>query len=297
MSGIPPMIDLEPARLGSAADRAAVARALDRACRETGAFAVSGHGIDDAVFNDVYGELARFFARPQAEKDFCRLATGFTMSADEYTPYGYSGLLEENAYAYMGEPDRPADYVEKYSTGRLVLDDATPLPFNGDAGGLSLRAALKRYYRAADGLSSLLTGLFTIPLDLPPDFFATHTDQSNDSMRCHLYPARDPSFANDQGMGNHTDGSLITLLTHTGPGVRIRTLDGEWVEPALPTNREVIVNVGDLLTHWSGNRYPATPHGVVLTSRPRYSIAFFKLTNEDEMVSVGNKQMDALFGR
>ena len=57
------------------------------------------------------------------------------------------------------------------------------------------------------------------------------------------------------------------------------------------------VNIGDLMAHWTKNAYVSTPHRVLLGMEARQSLAFFKLTNEDEMVMVGNKQMDALLGR
>lgn len=292
-----PTIDLEPARSGLAADREAVARQLDRACREVGFFTVRGHGIEKSVFESAYSTLQRFFARPEAEKNRCRLASGFTMSTDEYTPYGYSGLLEENVFAYMGEKGRPSDYVEKFSAGRLILDDTSVLPFNDDAMGRDLRLALKLYYKAAEELAAAVTRLLTIPLGLAADFFDVRTGKSNDSMRCHFYPAHAASFANDQGMGAHMDSSLITLLTHTSPGIQIRTRAGGWIEPEFAGIDEFVVNIGDLLADRTDMQYVSTPHRVVLSNKDRLSIVFFKLTNEDDVVKVGNKQMDALFGR
>jgi isopenicillin N synthase-like dioxygenase len=291
-----PSIDLEPIRSGLVSDQEAVARQLDCACREVGFFTIRGHGIDKSVFENAYSALERFFARPEEEKNCCRLVDGF-IAADEYTPYGYSGLLEENAFAYMGKKGCPSDYVEKISAGRLILNDSSVLPFNNDVMGHDLRRALKLYYVATESLAATITRLLTIPLGLATDFFDVRTDKSNDSLRCHFYPARDARFSNDQGMGIHKDGTLITLLTHTSPGIQIRTRSGSWVEPEFTTNKEFIVNIGDLLSHWTNEQYVSTPHRVVLSDKGRLSIVFFKLTNEDEVVKTGNKQMDALRGR
>jgi isopenicillin N synthase-like dioxygenase len=292
-----PLIDLSSARLANSRGEARVALQIDRACREIGFFTLRGHGIDRSVFESANAALASFFARPAEEKVRCKLATGATLSADDYTPYGYSGLLEENAFAYMGVPGKPNDYVEKYSTGRLILSDEASLPFIDDDQGRNLRQKLKAYFLACEALAARVTELFTLSLGLARDFFATRIDKADDSMRAHYYPGFSGELANDQGMGEHTDGTLITLLTHTAPGIQVRTRDGEWITPQFRELDHFIVNIGDLMAHWTGQAYVSTPHRVVLGREARQSIVFFKLTNEDEMVQFGNKQMDALFGR
>src|SRR5207248_9108165 len=80
------------------------------ACRSVGFFTVCGHGIDKTVVEDAHVALKQFFHRPLAEKINCRLETGFTRAVDDYTPYGYSGLLEENAFRseeHMSELQSP----------------------------------------------------------------------------------------------------------------------------------------------------------------------------------------------
>lgn len=292
-----PLIDLTAARLGGGREEHEAARQIDRACREIGCFTLCGHGIERAVFEDAHAALAEFFALPLADKARCRLATGATMSAADYTPYGYSGLLEENAFAYMGVSGKPNDYVEKFSAGRLILSDATSLPFPDNDHGRDLRQKLKAYFLACEALSARVAELFTLPFGLPRSYFATRIDRADDSMRAHYYPGFSGELANDQGMGEHTDGSLISLLTHTAPGIQVRTRDGTWFTPQFREVDYFIVNIGDLMAHWTKQAYVSTPHRVVLGRAPRQSIAFFKLTNEDEMVQFGNKQMDALFGR
>jgi isopenicillin N synthase-like dioxygenase len=292
-----PLIDLTPALCGGLQDEVKVARALDRACREIGFFALCGHGIDRSTFEDVHDGLAAFFALPLMDKLRYRLVTGPTLPGDEYTPYGYSAVLEENAYAHMGIVGKPNDYVEKFSAGRLILDDQTALPFPDNTPGRDLRRKLKTYYQACQALCQRLTELFTLSLDLPRDYFTHRIDRSSDSMRGHFYPGFTGELDNDQGMGEHCDSTLLTLLTHTAPGIQVKTRDGRWITPQFREIDHFIVNIGDLMAHWTKNAYVSTPHRVILGMEARQSLAFFKLTNEDEMVQFGNKQMDALLGR
>jgi isopenicillin N synthase-like dioxygenase len=290
-----PEIDLSPAHRDSAGERS-VALAIDRACREIGFFTIFGHGIDPLVFSNANAALAHFFALSREQKNRYRIASG-TLKNDYYTPYGYSGLLEENAFAYMGVEGQPSDYVEKYSTGRLVLNDDIELPFPADQTGRALRDALKQYYLACHGLAARLMTYFALALDLPRDFFTKRSDAANDSLRGHLYPAKADWCENDQGMGAHKDGTLITLLSHTAPGIQVRGRDNQWVRPGFTGIDRFLVNIGDLMAHWTDSVYVSTEHRVILTPEPRQSIAFFKLTNEDENVQKGNRQMDALLGR
>lgn len=277
-----PRIDLTSAAPGSDAERQ-VALAMDRACREVGFFTLSGHGIPHRVFAQAFALSRRFFERPIEQKRRCRLAEGFTRAADDYTPYGYSGMLEENAFAYTGKRGLPSDYVEKLSVGRLICDDGEPLPLPRDADGAELRAALKAYFLACEAVTRRLAELFSIALDLPRDFLTQRTCRSTDSLRSQLYPDLSAELANDQGMGEHTDGTLITMLAQTGPGIQVRDRQGGWITPALPALGTFIVNIGDLMARWSNDTYVSTPHRVVLGAE-RQSIVFFKLANDDATI-------------
>ena len=74
--------------------------------------------------------------------------------------------------------------------------------------------------------------------------------------------------------------------------MEIEDLDGEWVS-ATPIPETIVVNIGDLMSFWSGGRYKATKHRVRLTdpsvaSKDRYSMAMFLHPNKDtEIVPFG----------
>ncbi len=277
-----PQIDLTAATPGSDAERA-VALAIDRACKEVGFFTLRGHGIPPSAFDEAFAASRAFFALPLAAKDGCRLAEGATKAVDDYTPYGYSGVLEENAFAYTGKHGLPSDYVEKFSVGRLIGTDREPLPFPRDATGARLRAALKAYFLACEQVTQRLAELFSIALELPRDFLTQRTCRSTDSLRSQRYPSFEATLANDQGMGEHTDGTLMTLLAQTGPGIQVRDRSGGWITPELPARDAFIVNIGDLMARWSNDAYVSTPHRVVL-GQERQSLVFFKLANDDAVI-------------
>jgi isopenicillin N synthase-like dioxygenase len=265
-------------------DEISVASEISRACTEVGFFVVRDHGIGRKVFDDAYEESARFFQRATEHKHRYPMRTLTARGDNDYSPYGYSALLSENAYAYTGKQGMPADYVEKFSVGRLVLDDAEQLPFPQDDRGVALRMALKSYFAACETVADRIAELLTVALDLPRDFFATRTDRSNDSLRSQFYPGQREEFRNDQGMGEHTDGTFITLLSEDGPGLQLRELSGAWIDVDIERRDWFVVNIGDLMARWSNDEYVSTPHRVKLAARPRQSIVFFKLANDDTII-------------
>jgi isopenicillin N synthase-like dioxygenase len=270
--------------IGLDGDETKVANEISRACTEVGFFVVRDHGISRKVFDDVYEESIRFFQRTTEQKNRYPMQTSTARGDNDYSPYGYSALLSENAYAYTGRQGMPADYVEKFSVGRLVLDDTEGLPFPKDVRGVALRAALKTYFAACETVSDRIAELLTVALELPRDFFATRTNQSNDSLRSQFYPGQHKEFLNDQGMGEHTDGTFITLLSEDGPGLQLRELSGTWIDVDVDRRDWFVVNIGDLMARWSNDEYISTPHRVRLADRPRQSIVFFKLANDDTII-------------
>jgi isopenicillin N synthase-like dioxygenase len=303
--------------IGLDEDEVKVASEISRACTEVGFFVVRDHGINPEVFDDAYTESMDFFRRPVTQKDAYPMRTSTARGDNDYSPYGYSALLAENAYAYTGRPGMPADYVEKFSVGRLVLDDAEDLPFPADDRGVALRRALKTYFVACETVADRVAELLTVALELPRDFFAIRTDRSNDSLRSQFYPGAREEFLNDQGMGEHTDGTFITLLSEDGPGLQLRDLSGTWIDVDVERRDWFVVNIGDLMARWSNDEYVSTPHRVKLAGRPRQSIVFFKLANDDTLIecfpkfarerpvkyeairyeTFSRQKMNALFGR
>jgi isopenicillin N synthase-like dioxygenase len=270
--------------IGLDGDEAKVADEISRACTESGFFVVRDHGIDRKVFDDLYQESMAFFRRPVADKNAYPMQTSTARGDNDYSPYGYSALLAENAFAYAGKQGMPADYVEKFSAGRLVLEDSEVLPFPADQRGVALRRAMKTYFAACETVADRIAELLTVALELPRDFFAVRTDRSNDSLRSQFYPGVHEEFGNDQGMGEHTDGTLITLLSEEGPGLQLRDLTGTWLDVDVERRDWFVVNIGDLMARWSNDEYVSTPHRVKLADRPRQSIVFFKLANDDALI-------------
>ena len=288
MPGIP-VIDLAPAHHGSADDRRRVARAIDDACREIGFFAITGHGVDDALVARLRGVAHEFFERPMAEKLAVRHPVAGTNRG--YHPVGGEALSKANDAA------APPDLKEFFHVGPVDVGDD---PYYTSAEGrlhfapniwpaqpAAFERAATEYYRAMSGLIRFLMRLAALALDVDEHFFDDKVDRSIGTMRLNYYPAQTAAPAPGQLRASaHTDYGGFTILSgeDVPGGLQVRTRGGDWIDvPTAPTR--FVVNIGDLLMRWTNDRWLSSLHRVVNPpegdGRPRLSIAFFNHPNYD----------------
>lgn len=270
------MIDVEPL-LSATADREALERvavAIDRACRDTGFFLVSGHGVPAAALADLDTAAREFFARPEPEKERIAMAHGGR---------AWRGWFPEGGELTAGRPDHkeglyfghelPAD------DPRVVAGLALHGPNMFPAGVAALRPAVLAWIDQMTRLGHALARGVGLGLRLDGDWFHEHlTAEPTVLFRIFRYPARPPGDE-EWGVAEHTDYGLLTMLAHDGtPGLQVRGSQG-WLDvPAVPDT--FVVNLGDMLDRMTGGRYRSTPHRVRHapsgpTSRDRLSFPFF----------------------
>ena len=100
-----PIIDFTPFLAGNAADKAAVAAAIGKACEQVGFFYLTGTGVPQTEIDRVFAESRRFFAQSPADK--ARSAATWDW---------YRGWVPPKE---VGEDGRPGGVSEVY---RLMLD-------------------------------------------------------------------------------------------------------------------------------------------------------------------------------
>lgn len=108
-----PLIDIAPWRLGGAEDKAAVAEAVDAACRDTGFFTVAGHGVPEALVAATRATSAAFFALPEDEK----LASA--PPPERKLPRGFSPV-GNRSLSYTREVEAPPDLQESFAVGPVA---------------------------------------------------------------------------------------------------------------------------------------------------------------------------------
>ncbi len=265
-----PLVDISPLRgpgpetggaaaSGSASGLlAAVARQIDRACRQFGFFRVTGHGIAPERLAELDRLARAFFALPDDVKARIAMATGGA---------AWRGWFPLDGELTSGRPDHKEGI---YFGAELPPDDPVVVagrPLHGPnlfpADPPDLRPAVLGWMAAMTELGAGLLRAMAVGLGLDARWFAaTVTADPTVLFRIFCYPA-----GHDDGWGvaEHTDYGLVTILAQDRHGgLEVRGPDG-WIEvPADPG--VLVVNLGDMLERMTEGRYRSTPHRVRNTS-------------------------------
>lgn len=269
---------LDWSRFTSGSDRDGFVRDLGDACRDTGFFLVSGHGIPQSLIDDAFTAADAFFGLPTEVK----AASDIRLSRNNR---GWSAEGTENLDD--SKPDQ-VDRKEAFNIGLELADDDPRMgqPFRGpniwpDLPGF--RDTVLAYFEAVHKLGVDLHHAIALDLGLPEDHFDTLLDEPLATLRMLHYPAGDPG-PGTIGAGEHTDYGSITILMGDGePGLQLKPRGKDWIEvPRIPG--AFIVNIADCLMRWTNDIYVSTPHRVLVPKRQRRSLAFFLDPNPDAVI-------------
>lgn len=147
------------------------------------------------------------------------------------------------------------------------------------------RNPCERYYQAITDLTLTVLAMLARSLPFGPhifDDFVSNTPAA--PLRLLHYPPALPKQGSTTttsrpqfGASAHTDfGAITLLLTDRNPGLEVYdSFQGSWV-PITPNPDAYVVNVGDMLSKWTGGRYKSSLHRVVHKNpTERYSVVYF----------------------
>ena len=145
---------------------------------------------------------------------------------------------------------------------------------------------VNKYFDLCTQIGINILSSIEFSLGYSENFFKDKFKNPMSLLRCNYYPPRKSALSNkDYGIAPHTDyGCLTILLTDSNPGLEIKNPSNEW-ELVNPKEDEVIVNFGDMLEFWSGEKIKATPHRVYGNNNERFSIPFFFNPQFDTIIS------------
>ena len=261
-----PIVDVSVFFAGG--DSASAARAIGAACRDTGFFYATGHGVSAATLSALDAAGRRFFALPEPRKMEIAMARG-GRAWRGYFPVGgelTSGKPDLKQGLYFGEE---LDERDARVAAGLPLHGCNLFP--GDVPELK-PAVLTFIAEATRAAHAIMEGV-ALSLGLDAQYFRrTYTAQPTLLFRVFEYPASD---GDAWGVGEHTDYGLLTLLAQDDAGgLQVKTPRG-WIE-APPIGDALVCNIGDMLDRLTGGYYRSTPHRVRNASgRSRLSFPFF----------------------
>ncbi len=268
-----PIIDVSGLSSASLKERMAVGVHLRAACLDNGFFYVANHGIPAGLIEAVLSETKAFFDCSSHQKE--EVSKKHSICNRGYEPVRAQTL----------EAGTPPDLKESFYLGpELPLTDPLVIarrfnqgPNLWPSGMPGFAPAMKAYFAAMLDLSGRLMRGLALSLDLDENYFSAFCTNPYAVLRLLHYPPQPADAApNEKGAGAHTDfGALTLLLQDQAGGLQVQGKAGGWLH-ASPIPGTYVVNLGDMISRWTNNRYRSTLHRVVNASgRERYSVPFF----------------------
>ncbi|MFG2040984.1 isopenicillin N synthase family dioxygenase [Dactylosporangium sp. NPDC048998] len=207
------------------------AHEIESACRVSGFFYVSGHGVNPALISRLDRSARAFFALPEADKLEIAMARGGR---------AWRGFFPVGAELTSGVPDQKEGLYFGTELGPNAPQVRAGLPLHGanlfPRQVPELRGAVLEYLAAMTATAQAVLRGVAQSLDLPADYFASgYTANPTVLFRIFHYPPTPPDTT-AWGVGEHTDYGLLTLLLQDdNGGLQVRMPD---TAPAGDTSAE-----------------------------------------------------------
>jgi isopenicillin N synthase-like dioxygenase len=271
MNGIP-SVDMREFTSGNPERKSGFVKQIGGAFEDIGFVALSGHFLPEALVNELYDEIKRFFQLPQDVKEKYEIPgiggqRGYTSFGKEHAKGRKEGDLKE--FWHFGqyltqEPILTSQYPENV--------EVTELP--------QFNAVGKKAYQMLEKTAIYVLRALALHLKLEETYFDDFVRNGNSILRPIHYPPITQEPKNAVRAAAHGDINLITLLMGAhGKGLQVQNNRGEWID-AIARPDQLMINVGDMLSRLSNNRLKSTIHRVVNPPKEawgssRYSIPFF----------------------
>ncbi len=283
-----PLLDFAPYLEGRPGGREEVAAKLREITKTVGFFYLKNHGIPQSLIDQTFAEARRLHGLPDEVKRRIPYIDNDSFKS------GYQGCAEDREY--------PGSNVNIVTDARPNLYAKFSINREGGSAGASLprekvnvwpenlpgfRENLLAYHAAIEKLGRQFLPLWSISLNLPPDYLDRFFDTPHLLMSLLHYPPQIEVGNRQYGIAPHTDNSLMTFLAQaTVPGLAVRMPSGHWrAVEILPGT--LLVNTGNLIVRWTNEEYLSTKHRVINTNKvDRYSIPVFFGPSGDALIEV-----------
>jgi len=276
-----PIIDVGRFLAGERGAAEALAREVAQTCLDTGFLVITNHGVPQPIIERAFAAAASFFALDEASK----LALKIGATNIGYLPYGGQTVRTSTVHK-----NTKPNYSESFY---ITTPDPNPAMGEGDQdrnkwppGMDEFKAAQIAYFKTMRALAHRMLPAFALALELPKDYFEEDFTGPTGTVRLIEYAPQLQDEADLFGFAPHTDGSFITFLPQSEiPGLEVRTKSGTWIRPpSIPGT--LVVNTGEMLAHYSNDRFVPTPHRVLNRSpHTRHAMPFFYGPNRHKVIS------------
>ncbi|KAF1815102.1 oxidoreductase-like protein [Eremomyces bilateralis CBS 781.70] len=290
-----PLIDFAPFLSNDQELKTSVASSVLKGFQSAGFLYLTNHGIPQSLVDKAFSRSARFFTRPQSEKD---LLEWYAAEANRgYTAHGrekVTRLVDKDEVAKLRAS--VPDIKESFEIGR---DDEPHFPnmWPKDAEGETFRAEMMAFHETCKQLHQQVMRAVAIGMGMEETWFDEYTSAGDNTLRLLHYPSVDGKVFKEKvgtvRAGSHSDyGSVTLLFQDARGGLQVQSPNGTFID-ATPVPGSIVVNAGDLLERWANDTIKSTKHRVIEPpSEPnedgkypaRYSIAYFCNPNFDKFI-------------
>ncbi|EYT62486.1 isopenicillin N synthase family oxygenase [Dietzia sp. E1] len=266
LTDVIPLIDLADWRTGDAGVQAAAAAKVDQALRDSGFLMLANHDVDPQLAADLRSAAKAFFSLPRETK--ARYET--TVGGRGWLPSGKEANSFAGEEADKATPDMKESLTmgRPYATGNPTLDSTAFAPNVWPDEVPELELLATTYMEAMYGLYDELLRMCGEALGLGREWFIERCANGTRTLNINRYPSLEETGVPKPGqfrVGAHTDWSIFTLLDrqpgYGGFQVQLSD-DGEWLDAPF-VEGTLLVNIGDLLARWTGDRWRSTRHRVL----------------------------------
>lgn len=269
-----PLIDISSLRSSNRDDWAECIQAIDVACRDKGFFYVTNHGIPAEQFVVMQQTATNFFDLSESEKQKINIE-----QSSQHCGWGH-------VHAEQLDPTGTKDFKEFFNMS-LDLPLSHPQVKKSPAfygpnqypDSAEFIQNMQQYYNLVMSVGMDILKAMALALKLEEDFFSRNFNTHTSVLRLLHYPVIRDQVPGTQVAGSHTDYGCITLLYQDqSGGLQVQNNDGEWLD-ATPIENSFVVNIGNLMQHWTCGVYHSTAHRVISSenksNNPRFSMPFF----------------------
>jgi isopenicillin N synthase-like dioxygenase len=272
---------------------------FDAALTDPGAFCLTDLPVPPELVAAMHDVTNEFFQLPVAVK------VGYRYEQDQYVGWcggeflGQYGSADHKEMYHIGPRVAPTLVAHTRSGALAILAD----DLKGAALGscalwpeapAEFIAVWHEYYQAMQATAVLIGRVLARLLGITErEWFAVVGGNWAD-LAANFYPPVTPSDgAAPIYNAPHRDLTIFTVLHQDQSpvgGLSVQAADGSW-DAVAPRPDAFVVNVGELLTYLSGDRWRAAPHQVTVTqaatptAAPRISVPFFYRPSDDRVVT------------
>lgn len=253
---------------GSEKDLNDVAQQLKNACEQTGFFSIVGHHVPSEVIGKTFSQAREFHSSSDETKN------AILMDRPGW-PAGGMGYLPLN------NRKLPARQTGNFNEAFIIkCDDKLGMSDNQwpDTHKLpGFREQIEQYAKHLEALGKRMLPIYARALGVSDNYFEEAFINPLYRLRMTHYPAVPSDDQGAYGIAPHVDTSFCTILAQDQPGLSVFSERRKvWVNAPVVQD-SFIVNTGELLKHWTNDRFLSTRHFANNNTgvHSRYSIPFF----------------------